>query len=204
MLYELSNRSTKSTSKSANRMGWDVEPRKLSLIGHNDFPQKMTADHAKVSLKDARPHLWNNISSPGPEVEVRTLSELSGVTFVSSIEQGPTTGVLRQHAMRLNSTISCKRLSHPDFPANWNGSFPFFPFSKWYAHSGNSTRVRVPGQHAISPWALLRNRQDIAEHLYPNVLEDLDRKQYPAAWRMIGNYTMHCTAYSHTPLFRAW
>ena len=118
---------------------------------------------------------------------------VSGDTFVSSIEQGTITGVLRQHAMRLNSTVSCKKFSRADFPTNCNGSFPF---RKWYAHSGNYTRVCVPGHHAISPWTLSRNRQDIAEHLYLDVVEDLDKNRYPAAWGMISNYTLHCTAYS--------
>lgn len=45
--------------------------------------------------------------------------------WLSAVPNGTTTGVLRQHALRLNSSISCERISFDQFPDICYGLHPF-------------------------------------------------------------------------------
>jgi hypothetical protein len=45
--------------------------------------------------------------------------------FVAGLPVGATTGVLRQHVMRLNSSVSCEEMDPDDFPSPCPGDRPF-------------------------------------------------------------------------------
>lgn len=167
-------------------LGWDIEPTAINEIPHNAYVQKLTADLSIVALKDVKPHLWNNATNP--EADKQTISQIYSESFVAGLEQGTTTGVLREHIMRLNSSVQCGRIERSDFPSSCGGDLPF---SKTYSHGERFTRVCVPGQFADSPWTLSRDRQDILEDFFLDVLEDPgdDTSKFET-----NNYTIHCTA----------
>lgn len=80
--------------------------------------------------------------------------------FVTRFANGTGTGVLREHAIQLNSTISCE--PH-DFPSVCKGKGPS---TLEIRRRRVSLSVCVPGEMGESPWSLSRNRQDIQENLY--------------------------------------
>ena len=90
--------------------------------------------------------------------------------FVSSYSNGTNTGVFREHALRLNSSLICtNQTSFPDqcqgdspFKVSYSGRVEKRP-SYWQSFN---YQVCLPGDYTASPWNLTRNRQDIFEDLY--------------------------------------
>ena len=116
--------------------------------------------------------------------------------FVSAVPRDTTTGVLRQHAMRMNSSAECADLSQDDFPSQCGGDLPFFTSYD----AGNETLIRicVPGNHTQSPWSLTRDRQDIQEEIFIDFTTYLDPDERSGAQNVFRgrNFTAHCTAKS--------
>lgn len=93
--------------------------------------------------------------------------------WISAVPNGTATGVLAQHALRLNYTISCERLNAKGFPGICPGPRPFTAsFSKnnsLYENGtdvGYTSRVCVPGDYATSPWDNSRDKRTITEEIY--------------------------------------
>jgi hypothetical protein len=73
------------------------------------------------------------------------------------------TGILREHALRLNSTTECSRIAGDQFPTTCGGTMPL---TRTLDDPQNITiRICAPGNYGESPWTLSRNRQDITEEL---------------------------------------
>lgn len=116
--------------------------------------------------------------------------------FVSAVPRDTTTGVLRQHAMRMNSSAECADISQDEFPSQCGGDLPF---STSY-DAGNETQIRicVPGNHMQSPWSLTRDRQDIEEEMFIDFTSyvDPDTRSGAAGVFRGRNFTAHCTTKS--------
>lgn len=162
----------------------------MNRISHNEMFNKISKDLATVSLNDRKTHLWND--KMDPEADKQVLEDLSNEFFTASLDQGTTTGVLREHIMRMNSSVNCGRINRSDFPSTCTGENPF---QVSYSHGGNFTRVCVPGAFGTSPWNLTRNRQDLTEELFLDVLEEVAViKGALVKEELTSNYTLHCTS----------
>jgi hypothetical protein len=98
---------------------------------------------------------------------------------------GATTGALTQHALRLNSTSKCSVISNEIFPVVCPGPRPF---SANYSPPGLSINVCVPGNYTENPFPPHRNRQDIKEELFLDVIAH----PYTYSDKIQSNFTLSC------------
>jgi hypothetical protein len=176
-------------------VGWDIEPGEYAQLLVKDMSQKLIRDLAEISFGDPRPHLWNNASDR--DAGTQLLERATNNTFfVAAIPQGTTTGSLREHVMRFNSSVSCNRIPRSQFPSACEGDHPF---TRSFAHGDNLTRVCVPGIISTSPWSLSRDRQEISEDLFLDILEEAQtypQPGYPLSGNWTSDFTLHCTAHT--------
>ncbi|KAF9267045.1 hypothetical protein L218DRAFT_1063442 [Marasmius fiardii PR-910] len=191
------------TSKFSSITGYDSEPGIINMLPHNLIVEDVASSIVTVSDIDAQPNLW--VDNPWGNID----NDIDGFQtprdrqmffwyyqsrknedfFVSALDNGTTTGVLRQHAMRMNSSAHCTPIHKDNFPSSCPGTHPI---QSSFGNSFINVRVCAPGEVGVSPWSLSRNRQDIAEELY------IDMELSPAMGFMgsISNFTIHCSANS--------
>jgi hypothetical protein len=87
--------------------------------------------------------------------------------FVAGLPAETATGVLRQHILRLNSSISCEEVDAGEFPSRCPGEQPLTVF--WKRFLDTEVRICVPGDYTAFPWSLRRSRQDLTEEMYIDV-----------------------------------
>jgi hypothetical protein len=163
----------KSTYKT---IGFDIEPAQMDFIYHNKFLRRLTSDLASISLDEEQPNLWSDWRS---WIDTRnSVFDVLGVRyrslrpwlprftfdgqgpsptfFVAGLQANSTTGVLREHILRLNSSIQCTNISRESFPSPCPGETPFSVSLR----RTNETEIRVcvPGKIGTFPWTLSRSR----------------------------------------------
>ncbi|KAK3317231.1 hypothetical protein B0T19DRAFT_488534 [Cercophora scortea] len=111
--------------------------------------------------------------------------------FVSVCPTGTSTGMLRSHASRLSSNLTCEVVSMDAFPAKCPGARPFVRSSRF-----NETYLGIcaPGAYGVSPWTKSNTRdgQEIKEELWIQLLEgngDLAYGRYKATYHCQANTT---------------
>ena len=157
----------------------DPEPFGLAAAPLAVVVNEVTKNLATVSDTDEQLHLWldreiNSYLGPDsqlPPANIESTATLSwyyehgGRTyFASAIPNNTVTGVLREHALRLNSSVSCSPISRRDYPTTCVGDHPFVTTFETSRRLG--VRVCAPGDLTRSPWTLSRDRQDIAEEVF--------------------------------------
>lgn len=128
--------------------------------------------------------------------------------FVSALPNGTTTGVLRQHAARMDTRVNCTLVE--SFPSPCPGQRPF---QAAFSHDIASVRICAEGAFDQSPWTRSRDRQTVSEQLWIQVNGRSVELQRDS------NYTMRCDAnstrgwfelgnlrnnYTHGPLLESW
>ena len=142
----------------------------------------LSQDLNEVSLWDPQPLLWNHDGDHGNALDTYfgglNASESYGEapTWIATVPNGTTTGVLEQSTLRVNSSTSCANIDLSDFPTTCLGSSPFTA-----SYNANKTKlgnvrhlgsapfiidICSPGNTSASPWSTSLNRQDISEELY--------------------------------------
>jgi hypothetical protein len=177
-------------------IGIDIEPSQMTFIYYNKFLRRLTSDLASISLDEEQPNLWSDwmsrrIWSSAKSSVFDTLGtsyrslrpwlpsysfDSQGpipTFFVAGLQANSTTGVLREHVLRLNTSIHCTNISRESFPSPCPGETPFAVSLR----RTNETEIRVcvPGKIGIFPWTLSRSRQDITEELYLDIRDDTTR-----------------------------
>ena len=113
--------------------------------------------------------------------------------------------VLRQPAIRLNSSTQCSIVRPKTFPSPYPGAAPFE--ASYVRNSYLSIDICAPGNLSAVPWTISRDRQDIEEHIFINVTI------FPHDVLLdtpIAPFTMLCTANSTQngcepgPLLMSW
>ncbi|PVH92034.1 hypothetical protein DM02DRAFT_701786 [Periconia macrospinosa] len=171
-------------------IGWDIEPGEMNQIDQIYVLQRLVGDLAKVSVTEVNAHVWSGVPDPKPPRQ--RMNRLNGDSFVATLEQGTTTGVLREHIMRLNSTVGCRHIKRSEYPSVCKGEQPFV---RSFSHDNNYTRICVPGKFGYAPWTMSRSRQDIFEELYLDVVEELVYNLRSVDQRILtSNFTVHCTS----------
>lgn len=96
--------------------------------------------------------------------------------WVAAVPNGTTTGVISEHALRLNSSVSCERMGYDAIPevcpgprpleTNFTRSIP--ESSYWQSGPEYDYRIRVcvPGNISASPWDNSRDARTIHEEAY--------------------------------------
>ena len=94
-------------------------------------------------------------------------SDIKPKYYAAALPNNTMTGVLRQHAMRLNSSVQCNLIEENSYPTTCDGELPLVTSFK---RPGDlSIDICVPGNRGSSPWTLSRDRQDIVEELFIKV-----------------------------------
>jgi hypothetical protein len=161
-------------------VGYDPEPGLIALISKNIVAHEV-ADRLSFESSAGSEHQWVN----GSDV------------FISSMPSGLDTGVLRYHASRLNSSVTCENIPSTSFPTTCSGSRPFFGDVTVQQDSQDpgSAHVRwcAPGAYDVSPWTRSRDRQDIVEEFFLDVSAStsFDRATFENS---NPNFTTHCSA----------
>ncbi|KAJ6479128.1 hypothetical protein C8R45DRAFT_832888 [Mycena sanguinolenta] len=183
-------------------VGHDADPGTISLISHNLVVTDVANSIVAVSVFDLQPNLWADNPYADADAEIEAFSDVttrgrffwyspfsnpSESYFASALPNGMVTGVLRQHAIRINSSASCASIPRTNFPATCGGARPV---QAAFSNEFIDMRVCAPGEIGTTPWTLSRNRQDISEELYIDVVIS------PAATDTFSNFTTKCTANS--------
>ncbi|KUI57791.1 hypothetical protein VP1G_05070 [Cytospora mali] len=83
--------------------------------------------------------------------------------YVTAFPPNFNTGVLREHAIRFNTSVSCKTVPRSSFPDLCPGDRPLVGE---FGNSETRNRFCVSGDYTTVPWTIDRNRQDIFEELW--------------------------------------
>lgn len=178
--------------------GYDPEPADMALTPGNLVARKVRNLLPTLSDLDSLSHIWpttalngnNWFAELGNTLYYYQKTTVRSIPFyVSALPQAFNTGVLREHAIRLNSTATCELVRRSDFPVVCPGTRPLFG---QYSTQETQNRFCVPGSYVATPWTIDRNRQDIVEELWvdnyipygsglPNVTSS-------------ANSTVHCVA----------
>jgi hypothetical protein len=164
-------------------LGWDPEPANLATIPLALVVEDVLKKTPMVTNKDIQPYLWPISSAAAPPSGYVSPNNLNSSMFyfnqypegyfISAFQNGTTTGVLREHAMRLNTSLDCGAISSADFPETCTGDSPFEASYHFHGWDNNTSDLKVracaPGNHSKSPWTLSRDRQDIEEETFLDV-----------------------------------
>ncbi|KAK3719604.1 hypothetical protein LTR37_004141 [Vermiconidia calcicola] len=170
-------------SSYSHMVGYDPEPIDLAETPQNMIVQQVIKKLATVDARDPQQHLWpesgmliyNDSWRQDTDSLANTLEWFHDpkdtpvlkdeqTYFVAAIPNNTVTGILREHAIRLNSSVTCEDIATESFPVQCEGSRPFVTS---YDRTGNmSLKICVPGDYTVSPWSLSRDRQDIEEHFF--------------------------------------
>ncbi|KAF2140108.1 uncharacterized protein K452DRAFT_299507 [Aplosporella prunicola CBS 121167] len=215
-------------STSNHISGYDPEPSDLEKMPQGLGVSEVAASLGTASDQEIFSQIWPEYTGADNATAVKSADSqtfrwyshdnqtagLNRTYFVSALPNGTTTGVLRQHAMRFNSSVKCEHVS--GIPSPCSGSRPFEASLSMPGVLNIS--LCAPGAYGESPWNLSRNRQDITEHLYLDVYvpcsKDIIQNRNQAA-----NFTLRCTSnttrgyfelgnyrnnYTHGPLLETW
>lgn len=177
-------------------VGLDPEPAMMDKLAQNTAVQHVAKKTQMVTSQDFQPYLWaENWTSISDANDINrgtffwyheTMQD--EIYFVSALKNGTNTGVLRQHAIRLNSSSGCVPVPSSEYPAECPGDRPFI--TRLSSPDYLDIRVCAPGRYGQSPWSLSRDRQDITEQLW------IDVTSYNQLGEMLIlpiNFTMKCT-----------
>ncbi|KAI1378985.1 hypothetical protein F4677DRAFT_410243 [Hypoxylon crocopeplum] len=178
-------------------VGFDPEPADMPRLERDLILQDVLGHLVTVSDLEPQPNLWPiNPDKSGfldgyvTPLDRRMFSVYSADGgdpegfFVTALENGTNTGVLREHAIRLNSSVHCEHIPESDFPLPCQGGRPF---EIGVERPGLKLNVCVPGNSSQFPFTSSRHRQDITEDLYIH-LEGPHNLTY-----IHDNFTVHCT-----------
>jgi hypothetical protein len=178
---------------------YDAEPGAISLLPHNLVVADVASSIVAMSDLEPQPNLWvdnpyahaNDFDTLPDRAMFFWYSPQEGSHpedryFVSALRNGTTTGVLRQHAIRMNSSASCESIPRASFPSSCGGARPV---EAVFSNDFIDVRVCVPGEIGTSPWTLSRDRQDISEEVYIDV--GINSHNLPFSMH---NFTTKCTA----------
>lgn len=148
------------------QVGIDLEPAQMAVIPAQYILPRMKLDLAAMNEDQAQPYIWTD--------RYTTIRYEDVQGFVAALPAGTLTGVLREHVLRLNSTVSCTSLEISGFPATCAGENPFRASLEyrgeydWGKSDGNLSAVDIcaPGDLGRHPWTVSRNRQELSEEVF--------------------------------------
>ncbi|KAI2467532.1 hypothetical protein F4781DRAFT_444183 [Annulohypoxylon bovei var. microspora] len=182
-------------------VAYDPEPADMPRLQRDLILHDVLGQLVTVSDLEAQPNLWPvspDLSGGYEGYEKSTYKRMFAYYdpegsfdpdsfFVSALESGTNTGVLREHALRLNSSVHCEHIPQSGFPSPCPG---VRPFEIHFERLGLKLDVCVPGNATLFPFTPSRNRQDITEDLY--IHQETPMNNFTRAPG--DNFTIHCTA----------
>lgn len=160
-------------------VGYDPEPADMPFVQRDLVMQDVLTRLVTVSDLEPQPNLWpinpdksdflNGYQKPPDRRMFASYAPDSGFNpegfFVTALENGTNTGVLREHAVRLNSSVRCEPIQKVDIPSPCPGARPF-EMNIERPGAGIQLSVCVPGNASQFPFTPSRHRQDTVEEFY--------------------------------------
>jgi hypothetical protein len=184
--------------------GFDPEPWATTKVAHSLIAQEVSNNLATLNDLEFQANLWLDNPHGDHEKEVRLFTNPTRYArlleyrhdtgeglhyFATAFPNGTETGVLRQHALRFNSSVSCQNMTRSEFPSICEGARPL---SIEIRRSALNVSVCVPGEEGNPGWTRTRNRQTITEELFLDLSYREDRPELYI--HHLRNFTIHCTA----------
>lgn len=189
-------------------VGYDAEPWAMALIDHRLVIQDVSSTLVTLDNTQSQENLWlDNPHAMGIRTQWEDPSIHSWLLnyqlddrskplyrsrpsyFVSSLINGTATGVLREHALRLNSSVSCQNVTRSEFPTQCAG---LRPLDLKISRQNLNISICVPGEVGKRPWTLSRNRQTIKEEIFIDF--QFENPPLIGAGLALKDFTMHCEA----------
>lgn len=184
-------------------VGLDPEPADMAMLNHDLVLQDVLGSLATASDLDTQANLWpinpdagdwiDAYMDPSIRREFFVYASDTGLShdgfFVTALENGTVTGVLREHAIRLNSSVHCEYIAQTDFPTPCPGGRPL---DTHIQRPNVNVSICAPGNMTRFPFTPSRNRQDITEDLYIDFAVAPGSTSYPI--QEFDNFTIHCNA----------
>lgn len=201
-------------------VGQDPEPPFLAHCPQNTVVQRTTNKLIDVRTFDLQVHLWREVSGdynvPDLDQMMNTFAyyaivDNNSTFFTSSVINGTTTGVLREHAVRMDTNVTCKL--DPNFPGICPGNRPFTTHIR---ESGIDVSVCANGSYDSVPWRNTRDAQNVTETLWIRmevdpewdyIYDDVDTFTLRCdavsrrGWFELGNYQ---NGFTHQPMLETW
>lgn len=183
--------------------GYDPEPADMAMAPGSLVARKVREQLPTFSDMHSLDHIWPNTAGEGDNWAAEwgdTLNYYQKTSirpipfYVSTFPQTFNTGVLREHAVRFNSTASCEVVPRSSFPDVCPGPVPL---AGQLVNNETRNRFCVPGDYTKTPWTIDRNRQDIVEELWvDNYIPYGSLVTNWSTFQMteVDNLTVHCTS----------
>lgn len=157
--------------------GHDAQLGLMTALPLWDVKERVKVHLATDTGGEHQSSIWNASTSSIGEIYDNSLVVDSIDPFwVAALPNGTTTGVLSEHALRLNYEVACAGIDFDDFPVSCPGARPFtvslttnppdYGSSSWAAEDNSSLRVCVPGNFGESPWDRSRDVRTISEEIF--------------------------------------
>jgi hypothetical protein len=135
----------------------------MAVAQHLVVRSRMASQLASISIDESQSNLWNvdatydvdpllyhrEFDSQSISLRYWFFQRALPDFFVAGLPVGTTTGVLRQHLMRLNSSLSCEEIDPDDFPSACPGDRPFIV--SWEGVVDTNVCICVPGNYTAVP-----------------------------------------------------
>ena len=176
-------------------LGIDLEPAQMANLPAHSIVPRIVHELSTIGVGATLPNFWRTPDDYDyPLASYRFLDYLDDESgFVAALPADTTTGVLREHIMRLNSSVSCTNLTVSAWPSTCSGTNPFqasFSYSEGYDDQNMTIDVCAPGDMGKHPWTFSRNRQVLSEEVF---LRFTGRKADKEHWFREDD-VVHCTA----------
>ena len=200
-----------------------VTPNDLFLVPNTSVMSRIISDTINAKFSDGQPNLWTagmgaaNVTSIAgallnDKYMVEDYKSLPLKLFSSALPVGSDTGVLRNLATRMNTSLDCALIDQSEFPKDCKGLHPFrrnftnidddsdpARFHDLYRPRYEG-RMCAPGDILTSPWDYSStSRQDISEELwidfqFSNMSDFALYNDYPTQLADRKNFTQRCTS----------
>jgi hypothetical protein len=160
-----------SNSHGYRLLGNDLEPAQMANLPAHEIVPHIVDDLSTIEWATL-PNFWRTPDDFTYRLTSYRLLDLldDKAGFVAALPADTTTGVLREHIMRLNSSVSCTNLTVSAWPSTCSGTNPFqasFHYTESYYETTNLTiDVCAPGDMGKHPWTFSRNRQELSEEVF--------------------------------------
>lgn len=183
--------------------GYDPEPADMAVAPGNLVARKVGNQLPTLSNLDSQNHIWPILPRMGENWAMnigntfyyyQKISFQSIPFYVTAFPPSFNTGVLREHAIRLNTSVSCETVPRSSYPDVCPGDRPL---TGEFSNSETRNRYCVSGDYTAVPWSIDRNRQDIVEELWvDNYIPYGSRISLLSSFveSAVNNITVHCVA----------
>lgn len=154
--------------KSYRLNGWvgegvGVDPTISTLTG---IPRDLVVAKTRNALINAFPTEWTATAWYDPDADEDDDAADAGRYFASSLPRGTTTGLYKQHALRMNSSSMCNEIPASEVPVRCPGSYDRVFYTS-YDNANLTVNICLQTPEGRSgPWNYTEDRQELTETLY--------------------------------------